>query len=141
MPQIRLLMSALLAAISLRGFACEQEVVYSEHLNVDSAGNYYLVEIKRAHGDNLVGTVERSFGSGLSRGQTVSIQFVQSELADAVCAMEFAVGQTYLLRARLRGGALQISRYNSHNIAEDHERFGTSVRDIESALSVSAGGD
>ena len=141
MPQIRLLMSALLAAISLRGFACEQEVVYSEHLNVDSAGNYYLVEIKRAHGDNLVGTVERSFGSGLSRGQTVSIQFVQSELADAVCAMEFAVGQTYLLKARLLGGALQISRYNSHNIAEDHERFSTYVRDIESALSVSAGGD
>jgi hypothetical protein len=112
-------------------FACEEEVVYSEHLAVDSAANYYLVAIKRAHGDNLIGTIERSFGDVLAPGQTLSIQFAESGLADAVCPMDFSAGQTYLLRAHPAGGALQISRFNSHNIPADHERFQTYVHDIE----------
>jgi len=128
------LTALLLLASSFPILACEQEVVFSEHLKVDSASNYFLVDIQRAHGDNLVGTISRSFGGALVSGQTVSIQLTaQNELADAICAMEFAVGQTYLLKARVTGGAFQISRFNSHNIPADHERFQTYVQDIESA--------
>ena len=112
-------------------FACEEEVVYAEHLTVDSTDNYYLVAIKRAHGDNLVGTIERAFGGTLAAGQTLSIQFNETALVDAACAMEFTVGKTYLLRARPVGGALQISRFDSNNIPADHARFATYVRDIE----------
>ncbi len=121
---------ALLFIAPLRAFACEPGVV-SEHLAVDDAANYFLVEVKRAHGANLVGTVNRSFGEVLAPGHTLSIQFVENELPGAVCAMEFSVGQTYLLKARVAGGALQISRFNSHNVPADHARFQTYVEDIE----------
>jgi hypothetical protein len=128
------LIPALLLAVPLSAPACEQEVVLSEHLNVDRASSYYLVEIRRAHGDNLVGTIQRSFVGGLPAGRTVSIQFAQNELADAICPMDFVVGQSYLLKAQARGGALQTSRFNSHNVPAEHERFGTYVQDIESAF-------
>jgi hypothetical protein len=122
---------ALLLSTPAAVFACEEEIVYSEHLAVDSVDNYYLVTIKRAHGDNLIGTIERSFGGVLAPGQTLSIQFAEAGLPEAVCPMEFSVGKTYLLRARPAGGALQISRFNSHNIQAGHERFQTYVHDIE----------
>lgn len=122
--------ATLLLALPLAASACEPMVV-PEHLGVDSASNYYLVEIKRAHGANLVGTVNRSFGGTVSAGQTVSIQSAEHELAHAICPLDFAVGQTYLLRARYRGGALEISRFNGLNIPADHERFATWVQDLE----------
>ena len=122
-----------LLAMPCEAFACEQTVVLSERLQVDDPGAYYLVRIQRAHGDNLVGTITRSFGGTVAAGQTVSIQSTQDALADATCALEFSSGKTYLLKTQVRGGALQISRYNSHNVAADHERFATYVRDIETA--------
>src|SRR5262245_45937300 len=92
----RTLKLALLLIIApLRTLACEPGVV-SEHLTVDDVADYYLVEVKRAHGDNLIGTINRSFGGVLAPGQTLSIQFVENELADSVCPLEFSVGQTYL---------------------------------------------
>lgn len=133
-PALKLM---LLFVAPLPALACEEGVV-SEHLAVDDAANYYLVEIKRSHGDNLIGTVNRSFGAVLAPGQTLSIQFVETALADAVCPMEFSVGQTYLLRARVAGGALQISRFNSHNVPADHARFQTYVADIEARNTGSA---
>jgi hypothetical protein len=128
----QLLKLALLFFVPLPVFACEAGVV-SEHLAVANVADFYLVEIKRAHGDNLIGTVERSFGDLLAPGQTLSIQFVETDLPGAVCPMEFSVGQTYVLKARLVGGALQISRFNSHNIPADHARFATYLQDIEAA--------
>lgn len=126
---------AILIVTAHSAVACEQAVVFSEHLIVSDARDYYLVEIRRAHGDNMVGTIARPFGGALSSGETVSIQFTQShdELADAVCPMQFNVGQTYLLKAGTQGGALQISRFNSHNVADDHERFQVYVHDIIAA--------
>jgi hypothetical protein len=121
---------ALVLIAPLPAFACEPGVV-SEHLAVDDAANYFLVEVKRAHGDNLVGTVNRSFGEVFAPGHTLSIQFVEDELAGAVCPLEFTVGHTYLLKARVAGGALQISRFNSHNIPADHARFQIYISDIE----------
>lgn len=112
---------------------CEEGVVLSERLQVDNPADFYLVEIQRAHGDNLVGTVLRSFGGVLAPGRTLSIQFTQSGIADSDCAVEFSAGQRYLLKGRLSGGALQVSRYNSHNIPEQHERFASYLRDIEAA--------
>jgi hypothetical protein len=134
---MRYLHAFALSVIACPALACEVGVV-SEHLAVDAAADYYLVAIKRAHGDNLIGTVERSFGGVLAAGQTLSIQFVENELADSVCPVEFSAGQTYLLKARVAGGALQISRFNIHNIPTDHARFQTYIEDIESRNSVPA---
>ena len=99
---------------------------------VDPA-DYYLVEIRRAHGANLVGTIRRAFGGQLAPGRTVLIQLVEEGLADAGCALEFAAGESWLLHASVAGSALRVSRFNSHNVPSGHERFAGYLDDIEKA--------
>ena len=119
--------------VPVSALACEQGVVLSEHLQVDDASAYYVVEVQRAHGDNLVATVRRSFGGPWLPGQTVTIQFEQQGLADAGCSLDAKTGETWLLKARSSGGALRVSPFDSRNLPESHERFSTYVADVEAA--------
>lgn len=130
---MRLLYLLSLPFIPVAALACEQSVVLSEHLQVDDAAAYYVVEIQRAHGDNLVATVRRNFGGPWLVGQTVMIQFEQQGLADSGCALDANVGETWLLKARSSGGALRVSPYDSRNVPVNHERFSTYVSDVEAA--------
>lgn len=122
-----------LLGAAVRAFACEQGAVLAEHLEVDDAGSYYVVNVQRAHGDNLIATIVRSFGGAWLPGQTVTIQIAQLGLAAAVCPLDAREGETWLLKTRSAGGALQISPFDIHNLRADHERFATYVRDIEAA--------
>ncbi|HEY0963562.1 MAG TPA: hypothetical protein VGE56_00265 [Rhodocyclaceae bacterium] len=125
----------LLLAAPASALACEQRAVLPEHLQVDDAAHFYVVAIRRAHGANLVATVQRSFGGAWSPGQTVTIQFEQQGLPDAVCELEARGGETWLLNLRPVGGALRVSPFDSRNVPHNHERFATWVRDIEAAVS------
>ena len=133
MHRIRTLKFLSLLVVSVSALACEEGVVLSEHLQVDDAATYYVVDIQRAHGDNLVATVRRSFGGPWLPGQTVTIQFEQQGLADAGCVLDANAGETWLLKARSSGGALRVSPFDSRNLPEKHERFSTYVADVEAA--------
>lgn len=132
---MRLLKLLSLLFVPVSALACEQSVVLSEHLQVDDAADYYVVEVQRAHGDNLVATVRGSFGGSWLVGQTVTIQFEQQGLADTRCVLDANAGETWLLKVRSSGGALRVSPYDSRNVPENHERFSTYVSDVEAAAS------
>ena len=150
------LLAALVMVVPTSAIACKVMVVYPEHLDVDTPKHYYVVKIEKAtlkvhsHGsgaatgnekeiviqngesseDSFTGIVVRSFGGHFRTNRTVTVRFEPNEEPHAICPVDLAVGETYLLHSESLAGAMLISHYDGFNLPSSDKRFNAYVRDL-----------